>query len=164
MKKIFLLILFIFLFSCTQVNKQQEEQKQTTIEHIHDSTHEHNELNETKEEKPDTRAMQQPSESFIDEIKSKDNNVKEFKIEAFQFGFDPNTIEVNQGDKVRFIAWSRDVPHGLTIREFEVKMNLQDSNPQTVEFVADKKGTFTFFCSVPCGANHKEMKGRLIVK
>ena len=156
-----LIILVIFLSSCTQVNELQEEQ--TTMEHIHDSTHEHNNLNETKETKPDTRAMQQPSESFIEEMKSKEN-IKEFKIEAFQFVFDPETIEVNQGDKVRFIAWSRDVPHGLKIKEFGVEMKLQDSNPQTVEFIADKKGTFTFYCSVPCGANHKEMKGKLIVK
>ncbi len=89
---------------------------------------------------------------------------KEFTIEAFRFGFNPNNIEVNLGDKVRITAYSRDVPHGLAINEFNVNMYLTGSTPQTVEFIADKKGTFTFFCNIPCGAGHSSMRGRLIVR
>ena len=33
-----------------------------------------------------------------------------------------------------------------------------------IEFIADKKGTFTFSCSVPCGSGHLNMKGTLIVE
>jgi cytochrome c oxidase subunit 2 len=33
----------------------------------------------------------------------------------------------------------------------------------TVEFVADKAGTFTFSCSVYCGKGHRGMKGELVV-
>lgn len=33
-----------------------------------------------------------------------------------------------------------------------------------VEFVADKSGTFPFYCNVFCGGGHKEMQGKLIVK
>lgn len=90
-------------------------------------------------------------------------NVKEFKVEAFQFEFSPSTIEVNQGDVVRIIASSRDVPHGLAIPEFGVNMYLDGLKEQTVEFVADKKGTFPFSCSVSCGIGHGSMRGQLIV-
>ena len=90
--------------------------------------------------------------------------IKEFTVEAFQFGFDPSVIEVNQGDKVRIIASSRDVPHGLAIPEFGVNLYLDGVTSQTAEFIADKKGKFSFYCSVPCGAGHRGMKGDLIVK
>lgn len=88
--------------------------------------------------------------------------VKEFTVEAFQFGFDPGTIEVNQGDKVKLTAYSSDIPHGLAIFEYGINMYL-DSTPRTIEFIADKKGTFYFYCSVSCGIGHGEMTGRLVV-
>lgn len=90
--------------------------------------------------------------------------VKEFNIKASQWKFEPNTITVNKGDKVRIIAESLDVPHGFAIDEFGVDMYLDGvSGPKTVEFVADKVGTFPFYCSVVCGSGHSSMRGKLIV-
>jgi len=88
--------------------------------------------------------------------------VKEFDIEAFQFGFEPSVIEVNQGDVVKITAKSRDVPHGLKISAFNVNMAL-DKNPKTIEFVANRKGEFDYFCSIPCGSGHGKMRGKLVV-
>lgn len=89
---------------------------------------------------------------------------KEFRVEAFQFGYEPSVIEVNEGDTVRIIASSRDVSHGLVISQFGVNLFLgSDGTEQTAEFVADKKGTFSFFCNVPCGSGHGSMRGLLIV-
>lgn len=90
--------------------------------------------------------------------------VKEFTIRAFKFAFDPNKIEVNLGDKVKITAYSEDVPHGLVLWEFGVDMSLENKTPVTTEFIADKVGTFTFACSVPCGSGHGSMKGTLVVK
>ena len=89
--------------------------------------------------------------------------VKEFNVRAFQFGFDPETIEVNLGDKVRITAYSDDVPHGLAIPQFGVYMSLMGKTPVTEEFIADQPGTFTFYCSVPCGRGHGSMRGKFIV-
>lgn len=99
-----------------------------------------------------------------DSTTSTSGELKEFRVEAFQFGFDPEVIEVNQGDRVRIIALSRDVPHGLSIPEFDVNLYLNGLQEQTAEFVADKKGTFSFSCSVPCGSGHGSMNGQLIVR
>ncbi|MAF35360.1 hypothetical protein CMO91_05970 [Candidatus Woesearchaeota archaeon] len=90
--------------------------------------------------------------------------LKTFEIEAFQFGYEPSTIEVNQGDRVQITAWSRDVPHGLRIREFGLNMELRDKTPVTAEFVASKKGEYSYRCSIPCGHGHRDMEGTLIVK
>jgi len=89
--------------------------------------------------------------------------VKEFKITAKQFQFDPATIEVNKGDKVRLIVTSTDVPHGIAITEYGINEKLDPGKPVTIEFTADKQGTFTAFCSVVCGAGHSNMKGKIIV-
>ena len=89
--------------------------------------------------------------------------VKEFTVRAFQFGFEPDTLEVDLGDKVVINAYTSDVGHGLAIREFGVDMALMSKTPVTTEFIADKAGTFTFYCSIPCGRDHGAMRGKLIV-
>ena len=68
------------------------------------------------------------------------------------------------GDKVRLKVKSIDVDHGLAIPEFGVNLILKPNELQTVEFVADKKGEFPFFCSVYCGVGHGGMRGKLIVE
>lgn|SRR3989338_1497034 len=89
--------------------------------------------------------------------------VKEFKITAKQFAFDPTTIEVNKGDNVRLIVTSIDVPHGIAIPEYGINERLDVGKPATIEFKADKEGTFNSFCSVFCGSGHSNMNGKIIV-
>ena len=87
-------------------------------------------------------------------------------MRSFNFGFDPPTIEVNAGDKVRIILTTDDISHGLGINEFMVNKRVDPSpaEPTIIEFLADKRGEFTFYCSVPCGDGHIDMKGKLIVR
>ena len=89
--------------------------------------------------------------------------VKEFTVRAFKFGYEPGTLEVNLGDKVKLSAYTSDVPHGLAIYQFGVNMQLRSKNPVTTEFIADKAGTFTYYCSIPCGSGHGAMQGTFIV-
>ncbi|MBI5065157.1 cupredoxin domain-containing protein [Candidatus Woesearchaeota archaeon] len=90
--------------------------------------------------------------------------LKEFYVEAFNWGFKPKTIEVNQGDRVKITAKSDDVDHGLAISAYGINIKLTPGKEETVEFIADKKGTFPFYCSVFCGQGHREMTGTLVVK
>lgn len=93
---------------------------------------------------------------------------KEFDIKAKNWEFSPDTITVNKGDKVILNIESLDdgsgVGHGITIPIFGVSKSFRGGESVTVEFIADKKGTFPFFCSVYCGSGHGDMKGKLIVK
>lgn len=92
------------------------------------------------------------------------NNIKEFVITAKQFAYSPLEIKVKQGDNVRFRITSMDVTHGFAIPEYNINSKLDPNVETIVNFVADKKGTFTFFCNIPCGEGHKDMKGTLIVE
>tara|TARA_B100000315_G_C14119158_1_gene381719 strand:- start:58 stop:441 length:384 start_codon:yes stop_codon:yes gene_type:complete len=90
--------------------------------------------------------------------------VKEFDIIARSWEFVPDTIEVNLGDKVELHIESIDVTHGFRLPEFNINERLEPYQGVDVEFIADKKGIFSFSCSVPCGSGHGGMRGQLIVK
>lgn len=89
--------------------------------------------------------------------------VKEFQMTAKKWDFTPDTITVNEGDTVKLVIESIDVDHGFAISDFGVNERLEPGKTVTVEFIADKSGTFTFFCNVFCGSGHSHMEGTLIV-
>ena len=90
--------------------------------------------------------------------------VREISIIAKRFEFEPSTIEVNQGDTVKLTIKSVDVKHGFAISEYSIYTSLPPNKEVQVEFVADKVGEFTYYCSVPCGYGHGRMRGKLIVR
>lgn len=90
--------------------------------------------------------------------------VKKFDLIAKQWTFEPSIIRVNQGDTVVLNIKSIDVKHGFSLPTFGVNVDLEPNKTTTVEFMASKKGTFTFSCSVFCGSGHGSMKGSLIVE
>jgi plastocyanin len=101
--------------------------------------------------------------------------VKDITMKAESWRFTPNIIEANKGDLVRlhFTTAQDEVAlyngHGFGIEGYNVNAFLLKGTQQTVEFIADKPGTFTFrctsFCSAPEAAleNHFNMVGKLIV-
>lgn len=89
---------------------------------------------------------------------------REVTMTAKQFEFSPATITVNQGDTVKLNVKSTDVTHGFAIPDFDVNMTLSPGKISTTQFVASKKGTFRFFCSIVCGSGHSGMDGTLVVQ
>lgn len=91
------------------------------------------------------------------------DDVKTFDVVASQFKFEPSTIAVAEGDRVRLRLRSVDRPHGLGIKAFGVKTLIPRTGEVSVEFMADRVGTFDISCSEYCGTGHGAMKGKLIV-
>lgn len=93
-----------------------------------------------------------------------DKTVKEFTVEGSSFKFTPNKITVKKGDtvKVNFKSIGA-MPHDFAIDEFNVATKqISGGATESVTFVADKAGTFEFYCSV---GNHRAqgMVGTLVV-
>ena len=92
---------------------------------------------------------------------------KTFEVVARRFEFEPSTIEVTEGDRVRLLVRSADGPHGVEIKQFKVKKAVPRAkpgdSPVTIEFVASLAGTFPILCSEYCGNGHDDMKGTLVV-
>lgn len=89
---------------------------------------------------------------------------KEFEMTARQWEFQPSAITVQKGDRVKLRITSVDVSHGFKLPEFGVDERLEPGRQLNVDFIADKAGTFTFFCNVLCGSGHGEMRGTLVVE
>jgi cytochrome c oxidase subunit II len=87
-----------------------------------------------------------------------------FEITASRFQYEPDRLEVREGDAVRLTLHSSDTTHGFGIKELKVEAVIpKGGEPVTVEFVADQRGTFEFFCTEYCGAGHRNMRGTLVV-
>ena len=91
-------------------------------------------------------------------------DVKMFDVIASKFKFEPATITVAQGDRVRLRLHSADRTHAFAIKALRVKTLIPSGGEAvTVEFVADRAGSFDFTCAEYCGTGHARMKGRLVV-
>jgi cytochrome c oxidase subunit 2 len=91
-------------------------------------------------------------------------DVKTIDVIASRFQFEPATITVAQGDSVRLRLHSADRTHAFAIKAFRVKALIPKAGEAvTVEFVADRAGSFDFTCAEYCGTGHAAMKGSLVV-
>ncbi len=92
--------------------------------------------------------------------------VREFRIVASQWNFEPGIIKVNPGDTVRFIVTSTDLMHGFTIDELKVNLYLPTGREVAYEVVIPSdiaEGTYSIDCNI-CGAfGHPHMEGSIIV-
>jgi nitrosocyanin len=89
--------------------------------------------------------------------------VKEFSVSGGEFYYEPSTLAVKKGDKVRIIFKNTDGFHDFRIDELGVATKkINDGQSDTVEFTADKVGSFEYYCSV---GKHRQMgmKGTLTV-
>ncbi|MBZ5515728.1 MAG: cupredoxin domain-containing protein [Acidobacteriia bacterium] len=91
-------------------------------------------------------------------------NVREIQMTAKKYEFNPNVLTVKKGDHVKLIITALDRDHGFKLDAFGINQKLKKGDPTTIEFTADKGGTFPFQCSEFCGFGHGKMKGKLIVE
>ena len=95
---------------------------------------------------------------------SSETEVREIRMTAQKYRFDPQEIRVREGERVRLLITALDRKHGIRIKEFGVKTVLEKGKETVVEFVAERAGEYKFKCSVRCGWRHGSMKGKLIVE
>jgi nitrous-oxide reductase len=95
------------------------------------------------------------------------NNVT-VKMIAVRSNFEPNKIEVNQGDHVTVyltnIEQTTDELHGWGLIDYNINIVVDPGETKTIEFTADKPGVFAYYCTNFCSALHQEMQGYLLVK
>jgi len=93
------------------------------------------------------------------------DQAREIEVVARRFAFEPAVIEVERGERVRLVLHSEDVTHGLEIDGYGVKVEIPRGGERvSVEFVAERSGTFRFRCTEYCGSGHRRMRGELVVR
>jgi nitrosocyanin len=90
--------------------------------------------------------------------------VKTFNVSGTGFQFNPKLITVQKGDTVKIVFNNTGGQHDFVIDEFNVRTPVINAGAtSTVQFVADKTGSFEYYCSV---GNHRQlgMEGTLVVQ
>lgn len=93
-----------------------------------------------------------------------DPNSHVFTVKGVNYGFDVKEIKVKQGETVTINFTSTDGLHDWRVDEFNAfTERVQPGVPTSVTFVANKAGTFEYYCSV---GQHRAMGmvGKLIVE
>ena len=89
---------------------------------------------------------------------------REFTIDGNHYSFLPSTIEVNRNDLVKITFTAKDIAHSFTIDDYRIAKRAGAGQTVTFEFLADRPGTFTYYCNLSQDDGCKNMKGRLVVK
>lgn len=90
---------------------------------------------------------------------------REITVEGDEYAFSPGSITVEAGEKIRLTFKNMgNLAHNFTIDELGVAAKtISGGKSETLEFTAEKSGTFTFYCSI---AGHRQlgMEGELEVQ
>ena len=94
--------------------------------------------------------------------------VVEVWMNVIRSHFTPDIIQAKVGDRIIIhitnTERTADATHGFAIPTRNVMLSLDPGESTTVQFVADKPGTFSFYCTEFCSALHLERQGWLIVE
>jgi heme/copper-type cytochrome/quinol oxidase subunit 2 len=85
------------------------------------------------------------------------------RVDAEAYAYTPAVVEVAYGDTVEIELVSNDVVHGIYIEGYDLSVSADPGQTARLRFVADRGGSFRFYCSVSCGPLHPFMSGRLKV-
>lgn len=91
--------------------------------------------------------------------------VREITVAGSEYKFTPSSLVVTEGERLKITFQNTGkLPHNLTIDELRVATDtIAGGKTTTVEFTANKTGTFSMYCSV---GNHRAlgMEGEVEVK
>lgn len=146
------LVAGLFMFGCSRQTGHTEQ-----AEHGHDGGQDETGGRHDDSGMADTMQTAEPTGALS-------GDVRVIEVKAHKFAFDPATVVVKQGEKVRLRVTSEDVMHGIAIADYGIDQKLPPNETQTIEFTADKPGKHHFHCSVYCGDGHGDMHGELVVR
>ncbi|HLG57222.1 MAG TPA: cupredoxin domain-containing protein [Vicinamibacterales bacterium] len=91
-------------------------------------------------------------------------NRRELTLTARNYRFSPNRLEVTQDDLIKLTVQSEDVAYSLTIDEYRLSKRVPAGGSTTLEFRADRAGTFPFYSNLSNDSRHTQMRGELVVR
>jgi heme/copper-type cytochrome/quinol oxidase subunit 2 len=95
---------------------------------------------------------------------------REFPVSAHKYAYrisggERTDIHVQEGDVVRITFSAEDIAHSFTIDEpYRISKRAEPGKPITFDFLADKPGTFEFYCNLAVDERcQREVRSKLIV-
>jgi cytochrome c oxidase subunit II len=88
-----------------------------------------------------------------------------FELTASRFAFQPDRLEVVEGDLVALAIKSADGTHGFEIKPLKIKREIpRGGSAVLVSFTAPAPGAYEIRCSEYCGRGHDRMAATLVVR
>jgi nitrous-oxide reductase len=111
----------------------------------------------------DPRAPKQGKEGV-----TREGNRVIVNMSAVRSHFTPEHVEVNEGDHITWritaLEQTMDATHGFCIGGYNINLSLEPGEFAEFEMVADRAGTYPYYCTEFCSALHLEMMGYLHIK
>lgn len=86
------------------------------------------------------------------------------EITAADWAFTPSSITVKKGENITLKLTGASGVHGLGIPGLGISQRIDLGADVFVALPTDKSGSYSFFCNIPCGSGHKEMKGTIVIE
>jgi len=112
----------------------------------------------------DPNAITSPEQARVE----RRGDTVEIWMSVIRSHFRPERIDIRKGDKVIWhltsLETAVDATHGFALSGYNINLSLEPGETQTIKFVANQSGVFSFYCTEFCSALHLEMMGYLTVK
>jgi cytochrome c oxidase subunit 2 len=82
---------------------------------------------------------------------------RRIEVVAKKFAFEPAEITLKKGEPVDLVLTSKDVAHGVRVRELNLDLHVGKGKTADVTITPTVLGTFVGHCSVFCGSGHGQM-------
>jgi cytochrome c oxidase subunit II len=89
---------------------------------------------------------------------------REVTVTARQYAFQPSRIEVDHGELVTIRLLSEDRAYSFAVDEYRISKRFSPRHPAPIEFHADRRGTFSFYCNLTADEGCRTMRGTLDVR
>ena len=95
---------------------------------------------------------------------------REFSVTAYKYGYrvsgtNKAEIRVTEGDLIKITFEAEDIPHSFTLEQFRIMRRAEPGKPITIEFRAERRGQFPFYCNLPIDQRcEKDTRGTLHVE
>ena len=90
------------------------------------------------------------------------------KMTSIRSHFTPEHVQLEEGDDVTWritsLESTQDATHGFCIGGYNINLSLEPGEFDEFHFIADKPGTYPYYCTEFCSALHLEMMGYLSIK
>jgi nitrous-oxide reductase len=121
---------------------------------------------------PKVMQVEEPGPTAVPEGQSRIERVgpKEIKVylTATRSEFGLPSFTVRKGDKVTIVVTNietvRDMTHGFALDNYDINVAIDPGQTKEFTFIAEKPGTFWYYCTWFCSALHLEMRGRMLVE
>ncbi|HXF61568.1 MAG TPA: Sec-dependent nitrous-oxide reductase [Caldilineaceae bacterium] len=98
----------------------------------------------------------------------RDGNHVEIFMTAVRSHLTPEHVRLKKGDHVTWhitnIEQAQDAVHGFQLGGYNISLSIEPGETVTFEFVADRDGTYAYYCTEFCSALHLEMMGYMLVE